>query len=455
MATNKLANLKSQLLTSGLSGKDQPLFQIINQLIQYLQDANIEIASIASSSGGGGSGSGITSLNTDVVATGPGAAVATIQPNVVSYGKIQQVTALRLVGNSDSVLQDMMEIELGDNLEFLDGVLQITLPDSGGSPGIAHRLLSATHTDTLPAEPIEGDIIYSGAGVVEPATYVYAVIMVPLVIDLPLGIYCALYSGFDGNFLAPTCGAIAPGVESLVVPEVEETWLTWDWIDAYYPVNPTISDPIGLYGMLYSATIPGSGTYTALVPYPFTLAAPPSPLPDSETGLWRRKGIGTTGQVLTVVDGVPEWEDLPPIPAEPAYPWNDIPFFSTDFTATGGVGPTWSVASGDVERWQYQQFPGSGGVGNNVRIALYVRATTVGGTAPTQLQIALPFSIIGRFAEFISIQENGAAANGVFVEYDDGVSSTSLTLNKIGGAAFDTTAGGTFLAFEISAVLAP
>jgi hypothetical protein len=113
------------------------------------------------------------------------------------------------------------------------------------------------------------------------------------------------------------------------------------------------------------------------------------------------------------------------------------------------------VASGDLERWQFQQFPGSGGVGSNVRIAIYARATTVGGTAPTQLRITLPFNILGRFAQYISIQENGAAVNNVFIEYDDAVSTNTLFIQKIGGGVFDTTAAGTFLAFEISATLAP
>lgn len=165
--------------------------------------------------------------------------------------------------------------------------------------------------------------------------------------------------------------------------------------------------------------------------------------------------IGSEDEVLTVVSGIPTWQALPPIPAEPAYPWIDIAFSAGDFTATGGVTPGWTVASGDVERWQYQQFPGTVGLNNNVRIALYVRATTVSGSAPTQLQIKLPFNIVGRFAEFISIQENSAAVNNVFVEYDESVTTDTLYINKIAGAVFDTTAAGTYLAFEISAVKAP
>ena len=45
-------------------------------------------------------GSGITSLNGDVVATGPGAATATIQPNVVTNAKLAQAPANTIKGNN-------------------------------------------------------------------------------------------------------------------------------------------------------------------------------------------------------------------------------------------------------------------------------------------------------------------------------------------------------------------
>lgn len=50
--------------------------------------------------GSGGSGSAITSLTTDVVASGPGAAAATIQSNVVSNSKLAQVGAHTYKGNN-------------------------------------------------------------------------------------------------------------------------------------------------------------------------------------------------------------------------------------------------------------------------------------------------------------------------------------------------------------------
>ena len=419
-----------------------------------MQALNIDVADLAASSGSSGS-AGITSLFDDVVATGPGAASAIIQPNVVTYGKMQQVTALRLLGNSDASLGNVLEIPLGDNLEFIGGVLEVTIPGSGGTPGIGHQLLSLTHTDTLPADAVEGDIIYAGPGSTFIGTYVNAVIMVSVEFDLPMGIYCGLYLGFDGGagIIAPVGGAIAPDWGPIVATTVENTWLTWDIIDAYIGVSLIISE-IGIFGMLFTS-IPGSGTYAALVPYPFTMIPAPSPLPDYSTGTWQRKGIGSAGQVLTVVSGSPTWQNLPPIPAEPSYPWQDVPYNAGDFTATGGVTPTWTVDAGDVTRFQYQVFPGTAGIGNNVRIAILLETTTVGGTAPTQLQITLPFNIIGRFAQYISILEAGPTAPTVVALYDDSVATNKIFVGKLGGAVFDTTANQTYLSLEISAVLAP
>lgn len=450
MANNKLANLKSQLLTSGLGQKDQPLFQVINQLIQFLQDLGIEVTSVASSSSSGGSG--ITSLNTDVVATGPGAAVATIQPNVVNYAKIQQVVALRLLGNATAALADVMEIALGPNLEFDGTTLDVVNPGGGGS-GLQHRVLSATHLDSIPATAEYGDLIYATAGPSLAGEYYGFILNAPVVEDFA-GIRAGYMAGYHGALTPAISMGYAPPELDFIAVVPPDTRLALDYIDAFI-LSLSIEDFSGIRAGYTFTDDPVTGNYAAYYPPALVFISPPNPANEDIPALWTRRPIGAEDEVLTVVDGIPQWQALPPIPAEPAYPWQDITFAAGDFTAAGGTSPTWTVASGDVKRWQRQNFPGTAGVGNNVRIAFYARATTVGGTAPTQLIITLPFNIVGRFAQFISIQENGAAANDVFVEYDDGVSTNQLFLNKIGGAVFDTTAAGTFLAFEISAVLAP
>lgn len=47
MAESKLDRLLSNLQTSGLQQKDQPLFQVISQLIKYLQSAQSELTEIS------------------------------------------------------------------------------------------------------------------------------------------------------------------------------------------------------------------------------------------------------------------------------------------------------------------------------------------------------------------------------------------------------------------------
>ena len=69
-------------------------------------------------------GSYITSLTTDIVAVGPGAAVATIQPNVVNYAKMQQVSgANKLLGNPTGSASNVEEIGISSIFSFNAGNL--------------------------------------------------------------------------------------------------------------------------------------------------------------------------------------------------------------------------------------------------------------------------------------------------------------------------------------------
>lgn len=102
MATPQLDRLKSQLLASGLQQRDNPTWQVINQLIDFLRQANIAITVLEEN--GGGSGDGITELTTDVVAVGPGVAVATIQPLAVTTGKIDNLAVTDAKLAADSVI---------------------------------------------------------------------------------------------------------------------------------------------------------------------------------------------------------------------------------------------------------------------------------------------------------------------------------------------------------------
>lgn len=69
----------------------------------------------------------LTGLSGDVTTSGSGAAVATIQPNVVSYAKMQQVTANRLLGNPTGSTANIAEIALntGTGIGFASSLLRI------------------------------------------------------------------------------------------------------------------------------------------------------------------------------------------------------------------------------------------------------------------------------------------------------------------------------------------
>ena len=455
MATfTQIDRAKAWLDKTGLKQTNQPLYQIILVLIDTLRQAQIEINTAAAS--GGGTGSGITALSGDVVATGPGAAVATIQPNVVTYAKIQQVTGARLLGNPTGSTANVDEISLGDNLEFDGNVLESVQP--GGSIGLDHDLLSATHPDTDPAEPQIGDLIRAVEGAAFDGVYYYYVVMMNLAISSPMGVYAGYMPGYDNLLTAPVSEGYTAYPWTLAVPEPTETWISQGNITAYVRVLVE-NDAFGIYGY-YNALTPGQyptpdpGDYAGYTPPEFELVPTEDPaLPDSGA-IWQRMPIATDGDVLTLVDGLPEWVTPDPI-TYPDQSWQDIPFDAADFTASGGTTPTWTVSAGNVERWQKQYSYNSLGTVVAVRYALYLRDTTVGGTAPDQLQIAIPEIIIGRFAISCGLQENVVAQFDAFVEYNDGVSTTQLTINKVGGAVFDTTAGETFVGFEISAVLAP
>ncbi len=476
------AKLKSWLGQTGLRQSNFPLYQVIEQLINSLIQDQVAtadaIANIPTPTGGG-----ITELTTDVVAVGPGIAVATIQPdavtnpkiiddavstskiqddaittikianNNVTYGKIQQVTGLRLVGNPDAAPADMVEIPLGDNLAFLDGNLIVEV--TPGVPGILHRLLSTIHYDTNPDAPIFGDIIRAVAGPDFEGEYYHGYASSPIVEDFT-GIRMGYSFGFHGAANTGNFMGYCPPELEFVTPDLPDNWLAWEYVDGFIQ-SLLVEDFTGIrqgYGKFFDYNIGNNNGY---LPPELSFIVPPDPANEVSDALWERMAVGSDGQILTVVDGAPEWAtpDTTLIPV--VCPWEDIPFSAANFTADGGVTPTWTVGAGDVERLQYQVFTTEGDLANSVRIAVYLRETTVGGTAPTQLQIELPFSLSGAYAQVIGLQENLVSVTDAFVAYDAAVSPTTLFIQKIpfggSGPAFDTTATGTFVSFEISAVV--
>jgi hypothetical protein len=90
-----------------------------------------------------GSALGRAAISGDVVISA-GSNTATIQPHVVSYGKMQQESATTLLGNPTGGLADVREIPLGTGLGFSAGALVNTSPASGISWPAATDVIVST-----------------------------------------------------------------------------------------------------------------------------------------------------------------------------------------------------------------------------------------------------------------------------------------------------------------------
>lgn len=117
-------------------------------------------------------GNYITDLTGDVVATGPGSAAATIQSNVVTYAKIQQVGASSLLGNPTGSTANVSQITLGSGLSFVGSTLTAT--GSGTVSSVALADGSSTPIYTISGSPVTGSGTLTFTLNTEPANTVFA-----------------------------------------------------------------------------------------------------------------------------------------------------------------------------------------------------------------------------------------------------------------------------------------
>lgn len=498
--------LKSQLLTSGLQQKDPVLYQIINSLIDIIRGSNIELAEVSATVSGG---TGITELTGDVVAgPGSGSQVATIQPdavttpkilnanvttpkiadNNVTYAKVQQVGAIKkLLGNDEvAAPANVKEIGLGANLDIQSGNLVITPSGGGGGTGLGHEVLSATHTDSNPADAILGDIIVAQDGGQSPATYAHFMLNSPIKENFT-GLRFGYVAGFNGQELGN--GNImwgAPPVLSYVTNNLEPTWATWNLLDFFLQTS-IVEDFTGIRHGMIGGT-PGGFPYIDGKDMGYAasmLAMIPAPdFANPSLGvLWARLGVGTSSQILQPVNGVPAWKNdlslagniaavniaasgqitagtnitalgniqAPTFVGRTLGSWTDVTFNAGDFTANGGTTPTWTLTSGDQVLFRYCYI----GV-NLMKVQVYLATTTVASVAGnvTELRIKIPDgkTAVGQTAQLVGAQENGVAVFDIYAGTDPTVDGTLIFIRTFpigAGRAFNQTANASYFGFTM------
>jgi hypothetical protein len=106
--------------------------------------------------------SAITALNTDVSATGPGAVIATIQPNVVSNSKLAQMPALTVKGNNTGVSANASDLTVSQLNTMTGNSGDITLTAVGSSPSANAASLSGQALTIQPADATNPGVVTSG-----------------------------------------------------------------------------------------------------------------------------------------------------------------------------------------------------------------------------------------------------------------------------------------------------
>jgi len=118
-------------------------------------------------------GNYITDLSGDVVATGPGAVAATIQPDSVTFAKMANIPTATLIGRTTAAAGDPENITIGTGLAMSAGTLgraaltgDVTAPLDNNTLTIAADAVTNAKLADVPAATFKGSPV--GAGTVNP-----------------------------------------------------------------------------------------------------------------------------------------------------------------------------------------------------------------------------------------------------------------------------------------------
>ncbi len=138
MATNeqiiqRLGKLKSTLLTSGLQQTNQPLFQVINQLIQAIIDSNLGVIEVVGGSGGGGLADQTFVTTTDQLASLPNSSQLIAGDNLSFdtsiFGQLRLDVLLDFIINATFLTASDESADFPNSRELLAGT-GVTFDDS-------------------------------------------------------------------------------------------------------------------------------------------------------------------------------------------------------------------------------------------------------------------------------------------------------------------------------------
>ena len=96
-------------------------------------------------------GSAITALTGDVVATGPGSVAAIIQSNVVSNAKLAQMSANTLKGNNTISTANAADLTIPQVVTMFGGIPVTQIPDQANAAGTSNTFARADHIHNIPS----------------------------------------------------------------------------------------------------------------------------------------------------------------------------------------------------------------------------------------------------------------------------------------------------------------
>lgn len=168
----KLGKLRTALLTSGLSQTNQPLFQVINQLIQAVIDSNSGVVEITGGSSGGGSLSDRTYLtSSDELASLPQSSQLIAGDHVSFdtsvFGQLRIDILLDFIINAAFLTSDDESADFPNSRQLLAGS-GISFDDSVAN----ERTISVSGGDhpewsvLTNGDPVNPELIFAGGDVI-------------------------------------------------------------------------------------------------------------------------------------------------------------------------------------------------------------------------------------------------------------------------------------------------